>query len=551
MLWARLRTVTGLVLALFVVLHLLNHSAGLISVETMEGLRRLNALLWQNPLGTAALYGALSMHLCVALRSLYKRRTLRLARWESAQLLLGLAVPLLLVGHVIGTRLNQSLHGFDVTYPYVLTAIWSSDWLRVKQVLLVVAVWLHLCVGVHYWWRNKRWYPLARPWLYAGAVLVPALSVLGFVRGSLDVQAALAADALLRAETFSGWRAAPADSKRLLIAVNQWAPWGFAGLVLVVLAGRALRRRREARGPTVRIEHPERPVSARAGQTVLEALRAAGIAHASTCGGRARCTTCRIRVGAGGRQLPLPDPLEAAALARIGAPAGVRLACQTRPVATLAISPLVAARGRPERYTPGGVFGREREVVAMFVDLRGSTGLNEARLPYDVVFILNQFFAEMSEALKATEGHYAQFAGDGLMALYGLRSDLPTACREALRGAMEMESRLERLNERLAQELPAPLRIGIGVHCGEAIVGTMGPPSSPNLSAIGDNINIAARLEGMTKGFGCMLVVSAATLRHAGVQDIPWPSHDSPVRGRSEPVAVHAIERASMVQLPA
>jgi len=541
MIWARLRIVTGLVLALFVVGHLSNHTLGLVSMEAMEGVRRLLALIWQNPLGTVALYGALVVHLCVALRTLYIRRSLKLTRWELAQLLLGLLVPLLIFTHVIGTRLNQAINGFDVDYPMVIAAIWSNDWTRVKQVLLVGAVWLHLCVGVHYWWRNKSWYRRYLPVFYGLAVLLPVVSVLGFIRASVDQANAFAVDPGLIGEVFARWNAAADEKRALLLRLDQYAPWAYGALVALVLLARWLFRVGERRAPRIRIEHPLRPVAARVGQTVLEALRIANVPHASTCGGRARCTTCRIRVGKGGASLPAPAGLELEALARIDAPQGVRLACQLRPERDLAITPLVAAGERAERYTPGGVYGQERQVAAMFVDLRGSTGLNEARLPYDVVFILNQFFAEMSSALQETDGHYAQFAGDGLMALYGLRCDLSTACRQALLGARQMERRLRDLNLRLEDELPAPLRIGIGIHCGEAIVGTMGPPSSPNLSAIGDNINIAARLESMTKTFGVSLVVSESTLQASGVDGAVWPLHDAPVRGREEPVKVRAV----------
>ena len=172
------------------------------------------------------------------------------------------------------------------------------------------------------------------------------------------------------------------------------------------------------------------------------------------------------------------------------------------PIEDIDVTPLLPPKASPEYvYRPGGVSGREQSVAAMFIDLRGSTGMGEQRLPYDVVFILNQFFSEMSIALEATDGHYAQFSGDGLMALYGLDADLRTGCKDAIRGAIEMAKRMNDLNSRLSGELAAPLRIGIGIHCGEAIVGTMGPPKSPNFSAIGDNINIAARLEAKTKDF--------------------------------------------------
>ena len=220
----------------------------------------------------------------------------------------------------------------------------------------------------------------------------------------------------------------------------------------------------------------------------------------------------------------------------------VRLACQTRPSRDLQITPLLPANASAaDAQRPGGVGGHEQPVAVMFVDLRASTKLGEERLPYDVVFILNQFFAEMSEALHDTGGHYAQFSGDGLMALYGLESDVATGCRDAMHGAAAMVTRLAVLNRRLAEELPEPLRIGIGIHCGEAIVGTMGPPSSPNLSAVGDNVNIAARLEALCKTYEVTLVVSEQTAQHAGVDLSAFDKHAAPVRGREEAVVVYAV----------
>ena len=104
-----------------------------------------------------------------------------------------------------------------------------------------------------------------------------------------------------------------------------------------------------------------------------------------------------------------------------------------------------------------------------------------------------------------------------------------------------MARRMHALNKRLEAELREPLRIGIGVHAGEAIVGTMGPPGSPNYSAIGDNINIAARLEALSKTYHCTLVVSASTASAAGMDVSDFESHVANVRGRGEPVTVYAI----------
>ena len=181
----------------------------------------------------------------------------------------------------------------------------------------------------------------------------------------------------------------------------------------------------------------------------------------------------------------------------------------------------------------------------MFVDLRDSTSLAEGRLPYDVVFVMNQFFAEMHAALRATGGYYAQFRGDGLLALYGLEVSLREACRSAIAGAAEMQTRIERLNQSLADELKAPLRIGIGIHAGVAIVGTMGPPEAPIYSAIGDMVNTAARLEDMTKAFGCALVLSDYVLKEAGIEPAHLsdaaPEHQVRVRGKTERLTVYAV----------
>ena len=237
------------------------------------------------------------------------------------------------------------------------------------------------------------------------------------------------------------------------------------------------------------------------GATVLETLRANGIPHASVCGGRARCTTCRVRVVSGQAELPEPAGLEAAALARIGATAGVRLACQIRPTADISVTPLLAANSSAaDGLVRGGMEGSERQVAVVFVDLRGSTTLGEARMPYDVLFILNQFFNEMTKALVATGGHYSNFTGDGLMALYGLDVPEPAiGAAQALRGACEMLTRLDQLNAQLKAELKEPLRIGIGIHFGEAIVGALGPPGSQIVTAIGDTVNTTARLESLTR----------------------------------------------------
>jgi adenylate cyclase len=279
------------------------------------------------------------------------------------------------------------------------------------------------------------------------------------------------------------------------------------------------------------------------GATVLETLRANGIPHASVCGGRARCTTCRIRVASSLTTLPEPAGLEAAALARIGATEGVRLACQIRPTADISVTPLLAAdAGAADGLVRGGMEGSERQITVVFVDLRGSTTLGEARMPYDVLFILNRFFNEMTKALAATGGHYSNFTGDGLMAIYGLDTQEPAiGAQQALRGAREMLNRLDQLNAQLKADLKVPLRIGVGIHFGDAIVGAMGPPGSQIVTAIGDTVNTTARLESLTKDYDCALILSQDAARSAGLNLAGDRLHQAPVKGRVESVAFYAL----------
>jgi adenylate cyclase len=175
--------------------------------------------------------------------------------------------------------------------------------------------------------------------------------------------------------------------------------------------------------------------------------------------------------------------------------------------------------------------------------LRGSTTLSENRLPFDVVFLLNQFFSELEQALAETNGHFAQFNGDGLMAIYGLDSGAERGTAESIAGALAMLQRLTKLNEKLGDELSKELKIGIGIHTGVAIVGSMGPSASPTVSALGDSVNVAARLEAQTKEFGVPLVVSAETAEFSKIDFSKFPKHRIQVKGRERKIVVYAVDK--------
>jgi adenylate cyclase len=541
-----LRLASGLVMLAFVICHLVAHSFLLLSLDRAESILEVLMRPWRTGIGTAILASAALIHYANALWSIYARRSLQLSRWEGWQLGLGLCIPVLLMHHVVCTRLAELLLHVHSAYNAILVIQWLIwPWLGVAQAAAVLTVWAHACIGIHFWLRTKPWYPAWQPLFASFALLLPALALAGYVAGGNQIlraaQSPRYAEAVLDAANYSG--AARFDIGRIAVI-------GLSihlGLVLLAFAGRGLRQFAHRRQGGPRLVHSSgQSVSLLPGATVLEILRANRIPHASVCGGRARCTTCRIRVTRGLVALPAPGALEAQALARIAAPEGLRLACQLRPTADIAIMPLLTPdAGALDGTVRGGLEGSERLITVVFVDLRGFTTLAESKLPYDVLFILNRFFHEMTRALVASNGHFSQFTGDGLMALYGLDAKDPTrGAADALRGARDMLSRVEQLNRQLRGELPQPLRIGIGIHFSEAIVGAMGPPRSQIITAIGDTVNTAARLESMTKEFDRPLILSRAAAEAAGIDLGDHKLHEAAVKGRVQTVQFYALQTA-------
>jgi adenylate cyclase len=284
---------------------------------------------------------------------------------------------------------------------------------------------------------------------------------------------------------------------------------------------------------------------------VLEASLRHRVPHASVCGGRARCSTCRIRVTGDLSTLPEPSAREAFVLGRIGAgrdPA-IRLACQLRPATDLAFVQLFAPHvtsANAHASHPARI-GQERYLVCMFIDMRGSTMLAEKRLPFDTVFIVNRFLAAVSQAVVTCGGQPNQFIGDGELALFGLACDPQTACRQALQAAQLIAENIDELNRALAHDLPAPLRFGIGIHGGEVIVGDIGYRDHMVFTALGDAVNVAARLQDMTKSLACEVIISEEVCTTAGVVADALPQQDVAIRGRDAPMIVHTVADAKVL----
>ena len=185
---SKVRPVSALVLLAFVVCHLTAHSFLLVSFERAGAALDILMYPWRSVIGTAVLASALLAHYSNALWSIYARRNLRLSRWEWWQLGLGLSIPLLLMFHVIGTRVAEGLLGVTSHYSSVLLVQWQlSPWLGVLQVAAVLTVWIHASIGVHFWLRTKTWYAGWRPLFVGVALLLPTLALSGYVTAGNQV----------------------------------------------------------------------------------------------------------------------------------------------------------------------------------------------------------------------------------------------------------------------------------------------------------------------------------------------------------------------------
>src|SRR5271155_5541672 len=543
----QIRLATGLVLFTYVTLHFANHALGNISVQAMERGLVVQKAIWQSLPGAAILYLSLLTHMSLGFWALYARRHFRWTRLEATQLVLGLSIPFLLADHLIGSRLSFSLFGLDKGYAEELLKFWVRSPLSgALQAAALLIVWIHGCLGIHFWLRLKPFYPRVADLLLSIAVLLPALALLGFYQGGKQT---------LKSVQDPAWLAVHASAERIGTEAQNAVLVDDRTRVLVVLTAalaatllaRNFRRWREHRVGSIRLTYPDRMIRVARGFSVLEASLINNIPHAHVCGGRGRCSTCRIRILGDLDGLPAPSAAEHAVLERVHAGPGVRLACQLRPSRDIAFVPLLSPYATMlDVYRIGGPnSGIERYLVIMFVDMRGSSRLAERRLPFATVFIINQFLNAGSHAVLSAGGEPNQVLGDGLLALFGMGDPPDVACRQAIAASAAIADRAETLKRALPHALVEPIRFGIGIHAGVTVAGAIGYERHAQFTAIGDPVNVASRLEALTKTLGCEVLMSEEVYEHAGFGPDDLPAHDVEARGREETVKVRSVARAA------
>ncbi|WP_050604803.1 adenylate/guanylate cyclase domain-containing protein [Ruegeria sp. 6PALISEP08] len=538
----RLRIGSGLVLFVFAFFHFINIGLGLFHTDYLHGMQDGRKEVTRHNAMSVLLYTALFVHAGLALVSIAQRRTLRMPFSTGLQVVLGLLIPLQLISHIVHTRVAHEVYDVNDEMGYIIILMWPSIAVWMQSALLLI-VWVHGCIGLHMWLRLTKWWSNAVPYLIGMAVFVPLFALAGLLTEGRRIWADFA-DEFLREQYIDHYNWPSPEAFQTLFSVKDnaltafWLALGATGLVFI---GRKFWRRRHS----VRVTYARGPdVVAEKGMTLLEISQANGVPHAALCGGKGRCTTCRVIVENGGDALPPPNDVEARSLAAVGASPQTRLACQIRPSEPTTVFRVFRPDGG--RFRGHASQGQERQLAVLFLDMRGFTARTTGQLPYDIVFLLNRFFDAVVPAITDEGGIVDKYMGDGLLAVFE-KPDAAASARAGLNAAVDISHALDMFNEQLEAEGSPGIRIGMGLHLGDLVVGEIGAQGHAAKTIIGDAVNVASRLESETKALGVELLVSEELLRAAGV-DVPHAEiRPFELRGVSQPIPALPIARASQI----
>ena len=516
-----LRLGSGLVLFAYVTLHLADHALGLVSVNFAESGLRVAVAIWHSLPGTMLLYGGAAIHLTLAFVAVYERRTLRMPAAESVRIALGFGMPLLLIGHFAATRFAFEQYGLRSDYARIVWTLWTTD-NEGRQLALLVPGWLHGCLGLNFAFHSRPLYQRLRPALFAAALLLPVLSGLGFLAMARELAALGANAAWLESHI-------PLMDPRQGMVLAQVrigllaAYFGALGLVFAARGLRSLIERK--RKLVVVITYPQRVVRVPRGWTVLEASRSFGIPHMSMCGGRARCSTCRIRVIEGASDCPPPNQDERQTLERIRLGDDVRLACQLRPDGDISVVPLLVAGSGTRHALTISEASVERDAAILFVDLHQWSGpAHQRHSSHDTIYALNLFLEVVGDAVSEAGGMQSGFACESAVAIFGLECTIEQACKQTVNAAGHIEHSMHLLNARLTRELGFQADFAQCIHAGSTVVGNIGYRDARTMSAAGNAIHSARQLRKFAESNGVRFIISETAIMGAGlpVELFPW-----------------------------
>ncbi len=554
----QLRIYTGILLFFYSFTHLLNHSVNVISIEAADFVREnYFHLLWKNSIGYFLLYASLTIHIILGFYSILTKKSYKITGREWVQILFPVLALLVLLQHIGGGFI---LSRFDVDIKYsLLYALLSSDPNElvagaVLFSLMVIFIWVHGVIGIHgllkFNFKSYHKFMFGFKFIYW---FVPIGAILGFIFGLKETSVLATIENLKGNENFimSFFAAIPQEAFAYLMPVEPYVMNNYPIFVLTVLVLCILNVVRSKYFGRVKISYPGgNEYSVPRGTTVLEASRLAGIPHVSVCGGKGRCTTCRVKIVSGNNNVSEPNAHETKIIKRLGFDSDVRLACQLKVSKNLGILPLINPETKEiKARTPVGLSGKEKETVVVFIDLREFTKLSEKKLPYDVVYILNKYYSVCGEIIENNKGRLDKFIGDGIMAIFDGAETSSENCKNSIKAAQQVSIAIKELNAQIKNDFSEELRFGIGIHVGNTIVGMMGYGNTVTETVVGDNVNIASRLEELNKKYGSELVVSKDVLDAAKVNSKQFNNEMIKIRGRENELQIFSLENAYNLKL--
>lgn len=269
--------------------------------------------------------------------------------------------------------------------------------------------------------------------------------------------------------------------------------------------------------------------------SVLDIALKHGVPMHHVCGRAVRCTSCRIEITENPENVRPRSEREASMAKVQGWPEAIRLACQTYCTGPVTLRRVMnrhedvdASVGEALQFA-----GSELNMAVIFTDLRSFTNLSERKPPYDVFYILNRYYHQMGEAVLAHHGYLHQYYGDGMMSLFGFYARDPhQICLDAVSAGLDMIDQLEDLNRELEVDFDERLRMGIGIHFGEVIAGRIGHPKSPQLTVIGDVVNVTHRIQEASKETSSPLVISDTVYWELGATVVKAKPFKTQLKGK-------------------
>ena len=536
----RSRTISGCILFFYVFTHLLNHSLGLISLDTMEQGRAIFLRFWRHDVLFYVLYGALSIHFLLGVYALARRRSFRMSRKEWIRNSCAVLIPFFLASHLSITLWGSRFLGLNDSYAFMIISTYIFDpFGYIILGLMLMLVWTHGSIGIIGLIEFREFYSKRRG-LFQGLILgLPLIAYGGYIRASIELSEASQSNPITILELISNSNFTAEIGEKIVSLSDLLQFLVYPILLSLFVAFYFIRNLLEKRFNSIQVQYTDGTnINVSRGSSLLEASHKAGRYHESVCGGRGRCTTCRVRVTSSLGELPKPNKIEQSVINRLNFDQSLRLACQLRPETDIEINPLIKLVDHDKQNlrfsNQENLSGIEKETVIMFCDLRGFTRLSDGKMPFDVVFILNKYFKLVTDAVEENKGRIDKFIGDGVMAIFDKDTTISKNCKNALKGAAMITTYLNDLNDELSTEDIEPLRLGIGIHSGNAIIGKMGYGEASTDTAIGDTVNVASRLEQLTKDYSCQLMFSSIVAENAELDKTKLNSVKTKIRGKKD-----------------